>query len=309
MHPFSVAEITAPDLPPDTAVREPRPIADEDFAALYRHGGYPEPYLCRESRFSRRWRSTRAARLVREDVRELTGVQQLDQLEVMARFLTERSGEQLVLDNLARQVRVSADTVRRWVAALGDLHLGFLKSGASALSTSTRRAFRVPSDGCGGLCGCGLLRIARSFAGGSGAHVALAATLIGRVATVKGRDKLAMADCQLFPLNRGVAWDKGWRGVENSFSQTFRRQCGRDPRKESKDGTRGEVSEGPVDARDAGAARRGSGNFEWLGGRHLLSVDGTGHFSSPTARCEHCCVKARRDGSRGCYRQPPCGWR
>lgn len=93
MHPFSVAEITAPDLPSDTAVREPRPIADEDFTALYWHGGYPEPYLHRESRFSRRWRSTRAAQLVREDVHELTGVQQLDQLEVMARFLTERSGE------------------------------------------------------------------------------------------------------------------------------------------------------------------------------------------------------------------------
>lgn len=31
-----------------------------------------------------------------------------------------------MLDNLARQVRVSADTVRRWVAALSDLHLGFL---------------------------------------------------------------------------------------------------------------------------------------------------------------------------------------
>ena len=126
MHPFSVAEITAPDLPPDTIVRKPRPIADEDFDALCRHGGYPEPFLRRESRFSRRWRSTRVAQLVREDVRELTGVQQLDQLDVMVRLLTERSGEQLVFGNLARQLRVSADTVRRWVAALGDLHLGFL---------------------------------------------------------------------------------------------------------------------------------------------------------------------------------------
>ena len=30
--------------------------------------------------------------------------------------------------------------------------------------------------------------------------------------------------------------------------------------------------------------------YEWLGGRHLLSVDGTGHFSSPTVHCGNCCV-------------------
>ena len=47
-------------------------------------------------------------------------------------------------------------------------------------------------------------------------------------------------------------------------------------------------------------------DFEWLGGRHLLSVDGTGHFSSPTVHCENCCVKERRDGSREYYHQSLC---
>ena len=126
MHPFSIAETSAPELPSNGIVRQPRPIADDDFNALWLHGGYPEPFLRRDARFTRRWRATRAAQLVREDVRELTGIAQLGQLEVIARVLAERSGEQLVFDNLARQVRVSADTVRRWVAALSDLHLGFL---------------------------------------------------------------------------------------------------------------------------------------------------------------------------------------
>ena len=126
MHPFSVAEIAAPNLPAEEVLHRPKQIAPEDFDALWLHGGFPEPYLRREARFTRRWRSTRAVQLLREDVRELTGAQQLDQLEVMAHLLTERSGERLVFGNLARQVRVSADTVQRWVAALSDLHLGFL---------------------------------------------------------------------------------------------------------------------------------------------------------------------------------------
>ena len=104
----------------------PRPVDEADFDALWHHGGYPEPFLKRDARFSRRWQSLRLAQLVREEIRDLTQVQHLDQLEIMVRLLAGRSGQQLVYGNLARQVRVSVDTVRRWVAALCDLHLGFV---------------------------------------------------------------------------------------------------------------------------------------------------------------------------------------
>jgi predicted AAA+ superfamily ATPase len=40
--------------------------------------------------------------------------------------LASRSAHQLVYGNLAKQIRVSIDTVRRWVRVLRDLHLGFL---------------------------------------------------------------------------------------------------------------------------------------------------------------------------------------
>ena len=127
MHPFSVAEAAACDLPdPARIVRLPKPVGAAEFDALWHHGGYPEPFLKRDVRFSRRWQSLRLLQLVREDVRDFTQVQQLDQMEVMARLLMDRSGQQLVYGNLARQVRVSVDTVRRWIAALCDLHLGFL---------------------------------------------------------------------------------------------------------------------------------------------------------------------------------------
>ena len=72
------------------------------------------------------WRSLRLQQLVREDVRDLTQVQQIDQMEVLVQRLSRQSGRQLVYGNLAREVRVSADTIRRWVAALCDFHLGFL---------------------------------------------------------------------------------------------------------------------------------------------------------------------------------------
>jgi len=122
-----IAEALTRELPDATRiVRSPQPVEEDDFGALWRHGGFPEPFLRRDARFSRRWQSLRFEQLVREDIRDLTQIQQLDQLALMVRLLAERSAQQLVYVNLARQVRVAVDTVRRWVAALCDLHLGFL---------------------------------------------------------------------------------------------------------------------------------------------------------------------------------------
>jgi predicted AAA+ superfamily ATPase len=77
-------------------------------------------------RFSRRWQSLRLVQLVREDIRDLTQIQQIDQLEMLVKLLTNRSAHQLIYGNLAKEVRVSIDTARRWVDVLRDLHLGFL---------------------------------------------------------------------------------------------------------------------------------------------------------------------------------------
>lgn len=127
MHPFSVAETITCELPDaERILRPPRPANATDFAALWRHGGYPEPFLRRDARFSRRWQSLRLQQLVREDIRDLTQVQQLDQLQTTVRLLSSLSAQQLVFANLAKQVRVAADTIRRWVAALCDFHFGFI---------------------------------------------------------------------------------------------------------------------------------------------------------------------------------------
>jgi predicted AAA+ superfamily ATPase len=127
MHPFSVAETIYKDLPdPERIVRMPSEPGAADFDALWRHGGYPEPFLKRDARFSRRWHTLRTEQLLREDVRDLTQIQQLDQLSLLVKLLAARSGQQLIYSNLARDIRVSVDTIRRWVETLSCLHHGFL---------------------------------------------------------------------------------------------------------------------------------------------------------------------------------------
>lgn len=125
VHPWSVAECLRPEIP-EKAIRPPREIDEDDWSALVVHGGFPEPFLKRDPRFTNRWRSLRHEQLSKEDLRDITRVQELGAIEVLMRVLEERSAQQLVYSNLATEIGVAVDTIRRWVDLLGRLHLGFL---------------------------------------------------------------------------------------------------------------------------------------------------------------------------------------
>jgi predicted AAA+ superfamily ATPase len=125
MHPWSVGESLRTALPKQE-IHAPAPISPADWDALWEHGGFPEPFLRRDTRFSRRWRSLRQEQLSREDLREVTHVQDLGTMETLMQILAERSGQQLVYANLAQEIGVAVDTVKRWVDLLGRLHYGFL---------------------------------------------------------------------------------------------------------------------------------------------------------------------------------------
>jgi predicted AAA+ superfamily ATPase len=125
MHPLSVAELCQQQISID---RFPAPVrlANGDWRALWEFGGHPEPFIKRSPQFSRRWQELRRQQLLREDIRDATSIQGLDQLAVMARLLAASSGDQMIYSALAKQVRVSENTVRGWVTTLCSFHYGFL---------------------------------------------------------------------------------------------------------------------------------------------------------------------------------------
>lgn len=125
MHPLGVGELARPTAR-EVDVLPPKRISDADWDALRAFGGFPEPFVRRDVRFSRRWRQGRIAQLVREDLRDLTRFQDLAQLEKLATILSERSSQQLNYSAMAVDLLVSVDTIRRWIAALASLHHGFL---------------------------------------------------------------------------------------------------------------------------------------------------------------------------------------
>jgi predicted AAA+ superfamily ATPase len=86
MHPWSVGEC-ARIAPPTSPVQPPTPIADADWTALLEHGGFPEPFLRRDSRFTRRWRATHHAQLMRDELGEIAHLQDQDTTQMLAILL------------------------------------------------------------------------------------------------------------------------------------------------------------------------------------------------------------------------------
>lgn len=124
MHPWSVGECIRMGSP-TKEIHPPKEVKGADWDALWEHGGFPEPFLRRDVRFTRRWRSLRQAQLSREDLRDVASVRDLGTMEMLVELLVERSAQQLVYSNLAAEIQVSVDTMRRWIDLLSRMHYGF----------------------------------------------------------------------------------------------------------------------------------------------------------------------------------------
>lgn len=125
LHPLSVAELVGATPSESTPWSDPKPIESGAFERLQQFGGFPEPYLRADRRFWRQWRRLRSDLLFREDLRDLSRIQETARVEVVAELLRERVGGLVSYASLARGVRASVDTISRWIATLEALHYCF----------------------------------------------------------------------------------------------------------------------------------------------------------------------------------------
>ena len=117
LHPISVAECNGVDSR-ELINSQPRKIDGDQWQSLWNFGGFPEAFLRADSTFHKQWQSSRSEQLLRDDLRNLTRIHELDQIEVLAHILGHQVGQLTSYTALAKRVRVSVDTIRRWVAIL-----------------------------------------------------------------------------------------------------------------------------------------------------------------------------------------------
>jgi len=125
MHPLSVAELASPRIGDLPGERTPARLDDDLFETLDRFGGFPEPLARGSDRFARRWRRLRHQQLFREDLRDLTRIQEVAKVQTLAQLVVQRVGQLTSYTSLANQVDATIGSVRRWLETLESLYFCF----------------------------------------------------------------------------------------------------------------------------------------------------------------------------------------
>ena len=92
---------------------------------LLMYGGFPEPFLRASEEHSRRWSRAYRFHLVREDLRDLERVYDLDSIEKMVYRLPDLVGSPLSVNALREDLGVSHQSVTRWLQMLENLYMIF----------------------------------------------------------------------------------------------------------------------------------------------------------------------------------------
>lgn len=97
----------------------------EVFDRLMTLGGFPEPFVSGDLRESRRWRRERFDRVLREDIRDLESIKNIQGISLLVDLLRTRVGGMIVVSNLAQDLQVAPQTVKSWLDILERMYLIF----------------------------------------------------------------------------------------------------------------------------------------------------------------------------------------
>ena len=98
---------------------------DEGFRRLLLFGGFPEPFFTADEREARRWRKERFDRIIKEDIRDLEHIRQLQLLELFVDALRSRVGGLVTLANIAEEIQISPKTALTWLRIIEKMYLCF----------------------------------------------------------------------------------------------------------------------------------------------------------------------------------------
>ena len=122
LSPLTISELCNRNLQMDDFLSNPLYIGMERSAelkeiweALSNLSGFPEPYAAgREMRY-RRWSNTYSHQLIREDVRDMTEIKSVREIETLYYLLPSKVGSPISVTSLAGDIGVAYNSVRNWL--------------------------------------------------------------------------------------------------------------------------------------------------------------------------------------------------
>jgi hypothetical protein len=98
---------------------------EQALRGLLRFGPFPEPFLKQNERFSRKWHQDYFSLVIREDLKDISRVLELDKIEHLLLLLSPRIMAPLSMANLAGELEVAHTTVKSWLEQLRRLFMIF----------------------------------------------------------------------------------------------------------------------------------------------------------------------------------------
>lgn len=112
LHPFSLTEIN----------KNP---TKKDLQNLLNLSGFPEPLFSSSTRTLNRWKHERKEQLIREDIRDLERIRDINLMEILMDILPTKVGSPLSIKSLREDLEVSHKTVEHWISILEALFVCF----------------------------------------------------------------------------------------------------------------------------------------------------------------------------------------
>ncbi|OGQ07869.1 MAG: hypothetical protein A3G32_09650 [Deltaproteobacteria bacterium RIFCSPLOWO2_12_FULL_40_28] len=139
MFPFTFYEITAPQasspVPPPASAKTfvEKQISNRHphrdlLAQLLTFSGFPEPFTNANAQFHQHWQDDYLDRLVREDLRDLTRIHELENVATLVTLLKQRVGSPLSINSLREDLETSYTATRNYLEALKLCYIVFTLS-------------------------------------------------------------------------------------------------------------------------------------------------------------------------------------
>jgi predicted AAA+ superfamily ATPase len=119
-------------------------LPQEPLDRLLRLSGFPEPYFANSDKILRIWRNGRNEKIIREDLRDLSRLPELSQIEMLASLLPGKIGSPLSVQSLREDLEVAHDTVTRWLKYLNELFYFFeIKPWTKSIPRSLKKEGKI----------------------------------------------------------------------------------------------------------------------------------------------------------------------
>ncbi len=133
LFPFTIAELSNYQIKIKDFFKDPFGGIDQvnvketalTWELLFNLGGFPEPFLSGKQSTWRRWSANYGQQIIRNDMRSLTDVKLVEDIETLFSLLPSRIGSPMSMNNLAKDMQVSFPSVKSWLNLFDHFYLTF----------------------------------------------------------------------------------------------------------------------------------------------------------------------------------------